>query len=193
MEELVDILNAEGKKTGKVTSKAEAHSQGLFHPTVHIWFYTSDARVLLQQRGAGKETFPKLWDVSVAGHVGAGEDIPMAALREIEEEIGLKIKADELFKIGIFKSVQEHHPDLVDKEFHHTFLCQLKVPFADLRKQDSEVAALKLIPLTTLADEVWGLAQPGIYVPHEVNYYKAVISAIRQRLEEAAGEGTYLV
>ena len=193
MDELVDILNADGHKTGRITSKAEAHRKGLFHPTVHIWFYTADARVLLQQRGAEKETFPQLWDVSVAGHVAAGETILEAALREIEEEIGLNISAGELYAIGVFKSVQEHREDLVDKEFHHSFLCELKVPLSDLRKQESEVEALKLIPLPALAEEVWGLAKPGVYVPHKVDYYKTVIKAISDRLEDAAGERSYLV
>ena len=193
MDEQVDILSAKGERTGKVISKAEAHRKGLFHPTVHIWFYTADARVLLQQRGADKETFPNLWDVSVAGHVAADENITEAALREIKEEIGLEIRDDELIKIGVFKSVQKHREDLVDKEFHHTFLCELKVPLAVLRKQESEVAALKLIPLPTLAEEVWGLAKPGIYVPHEIRYYKTVIKAISNRLEDAAGERSYLV
>ncbi len=189
MEEYVDILDDKGRKTGKIVAKTEAHRKGLFHPTVHIWFFTGDGRVLLQQRGVDKETFPSLWDVSVAGHVAAGEDIPNAALREIEEEIGLKITAEQLIPIGQFISVQEHREDLIDKEFHHTFLCQLEVPFSKLHKQDSEVMDLKLLPLITFAEEVWGLARPGAYVPHDPSYYKAVIQEIQIRLKNRSGEG----
>lgn len=192
MEEYVDILDEKGQKTGTVVTKKEAHKNGLFHPTVHIWFYTRDGRVLLQQRGENKETFPLLWDVSVAGHISAGEEVPDAAIREIREEIGLLITEDQLIPIGQFKSVQEHREDLVDKEYHHTFLCLLEVPFSDLRKQESEVMALKLVPLITFAEEVWGLADPRKYVPHKASYYKAVIQAIQGRLD-ARGEGLRLV
>ena len=193
MKEYVDILDDEGQHTGIVVAKSEAHKKGLFHPTVHIWFFTRDGRVLLQQRGENKETFPRLWDVSVAGHISAGEEVLNAALREIEEEIGLEIAADQLIHIGQFKSVQEHREDLVDKEFHNTFICLLEVPFSDLRKQDSEVLDLKLMPLTTFAEEVWGLARPEAYVPHKASYYKAIIRAIQDRLQNGAGEGLRLV
>jgi isopentenyldiphosphate isomerase len=182
MDEYVDVMDDRGQYTGEKVLKSEAHSRGLFHPTVHIWFYTGDGRVLLQQRGAEKATFPMLWDVSVAGHVASGEPIPDAAVREIEEEIGLKLNKDKLEHLGIFKSEQVHHGTLIDREFHHTFLCELNKPLSALRKQDSEVEALDLLPLHTFAEEVWGLANPQKYVPHAPAYYKTVIRAIKERL-----------
>ena len=91
MDERVDILNEQGKPTGESCLKSEAHRKGLLHPTVHIWLYTTDGRVLIQKRGKNKATHPLLWDVSVAGHVAAGEEIVSAAIREVEEEIGLTI------------------------------------------------------------------------------------------------------
>lgn len=182
MEERVDILDANGKPTGRQALKSEAHQQGWFHPTVHIWFYTPDGRVLLQQRGKGKDTHPLLWDVSVAGHVMAGEAIASAAVRETREEIGLDIAEADLEPLGIFKSEQLHGPGLIDREYHHCYLCPLRVPLGSLRKQDSEVEQLGLIPLIQFAEEIFGLANPGKYVPHGIPYYKAVIRALRERL-----------
>ena len=89
MDELVDRLDEEGNYTGQTILKSDAHRQGIFHPTVHIWFYTNQGEILMQRRGEFKDTYPLLWDVSVAGHIGAGEDIYDAALREVKEEIGL--------------------------------------------------------------------------------------------------------
>lgn len=182
MDELVDILDAEGNFTNQTTMKSEAHRHGLFHPTVHVWFYTNNGLILMQQRGKNKETHPLLWDVSVAGHVGAGEDIGNSAIRETSEEIGLEIDENELTKIGVFKSIHKHKADLVDCEFHHTFLCKLKVPLNQLKKQDSEVEALALVPLTKFAEETWGMANLKKYVPHGINYYKSIIKAIKERL-----------
>ena len=181
MDELIDILDSEGNPIG-TAMKSEAHKMGWFHETVHIWFYTSDGRVLLQQRGKEKDTHPLLWDVSVAGHIVAGETIELSALREVEEEIGLSISEKELEKIGVYKSVQKHREDLVDCEFHHTFLCELKVPLEHLRKQESEVEALKLISLLQFSEETWGMANLKKYVPHEVSYYTEIIKAIKERL-----------
>ena len=48
MDELIDILTPEGKSTGKTALKSEAHKNGWFHATAHIWFFTSDEKILLQ-------------------------------------------------------------------------------------------------------------------------------------------------
>ncbi len=137
---------------------------------------------MIQQRGREKDTHPLLWDVSVAGHIGAGEEFESSAIREVSEEIGLEITTDELQKIGIFKSVQKHHDNLIDCEFHHTYLCELKTPLSNLKKQDSEVNDLKLMSLIQFSEETWGLANLAKYVPHEVEYYKTIIKAIKKRL-----------
>lgn len=182
MDELVDRLDEEGNYTGQTILKSDAHRQGIFHPTVHIWFYTNQGEVLMQRRGEFKDTYPLLWDVSVAGHIGAGEDIYDAALREVKEEIGLTILKEDLTKIGVFKSIQEHSENLIDNEFHHTFLCELKTPLGTLKKQNSEVEALTMIPLIQFAEEIWGLANAARYVPHSTEYYKTIIKSIKGRL-----------
>lgn len=182
MDELIDILDHEGKHTGKTALKSVAHRQGMFHPTVHIWCYTPEGKLLLQQRGENKETHPLLWDVSVAGHVGAGESIIEAAIREVEEEIGLSLEPHNLKKVGVFKEVRKHREDLHDCEFHHTFITPLRVPLKELHPQAKEVAALKLIPLIQYTEEVWGLANTTHYVLHSNAYYKAVLTAIKNSL-----------
>ena len=178
MDELLDILDENGNFTGSTALKSIAHQEGLFHQTVHIWFYTSSGQLLLQQRGKDKDTHPLLWDVSVAGHVAAGEQVEMAALRETEEEIGLLISVADICKVGVFKSVQKHQNRLIDSEFHHTFLSELKVPFETLVPQVSEVALLKLISMDDFSADVLRRGNPKIYVPHAEEYYRAVYDRI---------------
>jgi isopentenyldiphosphate isomerase len=185
MDELVDILDKKGAYTGVQLMKSEAHRKGLFHPTVHIWFYTKDARVLIQKRGSDKKTYPLLWDVSVAGHVGAGENILSAAIRETQEEIGLEISAEALQKIGVYRSEKVHNEQFKDFEFHHSYICELHKPLKDLNKQKSEVEELSLIPLLKLAEETWGMGNRSAFVPHEGNYYKEVVVAIRTALKDS--------
>lgn len=182
MDELVDILDVDGNRTGQTALKSEAHKNGWFHAAVHIWFFTSDGKILIQQRAKNKDTHPLLWDVSVAGHVGAGETIKNAALREVSEEIGLTITKDDLRDIGVFKAEHKHSEYLRDCEFHHVYLCQLTVPIHLLKKQESEVADLKLIPLLKFSEETWGLANLGKYVPHGAEYYKKIVLAIREAM-----------
>ena len=180
MDELIDILNSDGNAIGRTALKSEAHLKGWYHSTVHVWFFTRDKKILVQQRARNKDTYPLLWDVSVAGHVGAGEKIKEAAVREVKEEIGLDITLDNLQKIDIFKASHIHSANLVDNEFHHLFICQLHVPISALVKQEGEVADLKLIPLIRFSEETWGLANISQYVPHGAEYYKMVVKAIKK-------------
>ena len=182
MDERVDILDEQGNPTGASCLKSEAHRKGLLHPTIHVWLYTKDGRVLLQQRGKHKDTHPLLWDVSVAGHVSSGEDIEWAAVREVQEEVGLTISKKDLESIGTYKAIHKISEDFVDAELHHIFLCKLSVPINELTKQDSEVDDLELIPLFKFAEETWGLANMAKYVPHGPTYYKKIVQEIKKRL-----------
>jgi isopentenyldiphosphate isomerase len=182
MDELIEIWDASGAPTGKVALKSEAHKAGWFHPTVHAWLYTTSGKILLQKRAPEKDTFPGLWDVSVAGHVHADETPMEAALREITEEIGLDLKMGSLEFIGRFKSEHSHPGGILDREFHYVYLSELGAPLKSLRPQEGEVSELELRSLLQFSEEVWGLANPGRYVPHGREYYAAVIRAIKSRL-----------
>ena len=183
MDELVDILNEDGNYTGRTEMKSVAHKNGLFHPTIHVWLFTRNGRLLIQKRGKNKKSFPLLWDVSVAGHIGAGEDVVASALREVEEEIGLVLQPSALSKVGVFKSQKDHSEDFRDYEFHHSYIAELILPIASLKKQDSEVEEIALIPLVQFAEETWGMANPEKYVPHDPTYYKIVLRAIKEELK----------
>ncbi|WP_136465562.1 NUDIX hydrolase [Flagellimonas onchidii] len=181
MDELIDILDEDGNATGRTCLKSEAHLKGLFHPTIHVWFYTSDGQILFQKRAHDKDTFPSLWDVSVAGHIGAGEDIIQAAIREIEEEIGLEINQSDLERIGTFKSMHKHSETLIDNEFHHNFLCKLEVPLVKLKRQESEVDDLQLFAIDVFKEKVKQDKLEG-FVPHAIFYYENVIAKIEKRI-----------
>lgn len=178
LEEFLDILTDNGAPKNLVCSKDEAHAKGLFHATVHIWFYTQAGDVLFQKRAANKETFPNYWDVSVAGHVMAGESIETAALREVNEEIGLRIETSQLNKIDLRKSVNNHPNGIIDCEFQNVFLCQLEVPLEQLIKQDEEVDALCLQSLENFKHFTVHRNEAFKLVPADYSYYTFIINHI---------------
>ena len=100
MDEYIDIVDQYGKPTGKTALKSEAHKNGWHHNTIHLWLYTIDGHILLQQRSHKKSIYPLLWDVSVAGDIDAGESFETAAIREAEEEVGIELLSKNLIKIG---------------------------------------------------------------------------------------------
>lgn len=77
------------------------HEQRLVHRSVHVLLWDSAARLLVQRRHADKQTYPRYWDVSCAGHVeesdyvrGPDDELDAVyeavAARELEEELGVR-------------------------------------------------------------------------------------------------------
>lgn len=61
----------------------------LLHPVVHLHVFNSKGELYLQKRSCTKDIQPGKWDTSVGGHVGVGESIENALVREAGEELGL--------------------------------------------------------------------------------------------------------
>jgi len=181
LDELVDILDKQGNSTGKAMLKSDAHKKGLFHATVHVWVYNRNGEILIQKRTASKETYPNKWDVSVAGHITSGETPIATAIRETQEEIGLSLNPSDLYKIGQHRSTVVHNKNMIDCEFNHIFLTELKIPVNDLRIQTEEVAALKLIDINIYRESLKDFSLLKSYVPHPPDYIDLVISAIRRQ------------
>lgn len=183
MEEYIDIVTQEGNPTGRKELKSVVHQNGLFHHTAHVWLYTKKGDILLSQRSASKSICPLLWDVSVAGHVDAGESITNGALREMKEEIGLTLSENDLQKIGVFESFQKYENGIVDNEFHNTFIAELKVPLSVLQPQAKEVEALKLVSLTEFEHLLSNSETNGHFVASNRAYYIKVLKAIQGQVQ----------
>lgn len=180
MQEYIDIWTENGIPTGTNSLKEEAHMNGLFHPTVHIWFYTKNGSILLQQRSKHKETFPSFWDVSVAGHVLSGESILDAAIREVKEEIGLDILENNLNQIDIRKNINKHPNGIIDCEFQHVFLSELKTDTNNLTIQKEEVDGIKLITLKQLGFYTENRNETFKLVPADYTYYSFIIEQVNK-------------
>lgn len=175
MDEYIDILNEQGEITGKTCLKSEAHKKGILHASVHIWIFDKFKNVLIQKRAADKGTFPNLWDISVAGHISAGEKPITSALREAEEEVGLIISKKQFHFIGTAKRRVEHDENLIDNELHYIYVCEIDFDLNSLKIQKEEVAQIKSITLKDLIEKVNG----DDFVPRKDGYYSFVFEKIK--------------
>ena len=94
-EELLDVVDAENHPVSKMPRK-QIHDNELRHRAVHIFVTTKKGDLILQKRSHLKDRFPNVWDSSASGHVDAGESFEEAALRELEEELGISEESTEL-------------------------------------------------------------------------------------------------
>ena len=89
-EEWFDVVDENDVVVSRAT-RQEVHAHGLRHRAVHVLVFNRVGELFLQKRSARKDTAPGAWDSSVSGHVDAGEDYDVSAVREMREEIGLHV------------------------------------------------------------------------------------------------------
>jgi isopentenyldiphosphate isomerase len=146
MTELIDVLTPEGDPTGVRKPKSEIHLRGHWHRAANVWIVATDGRILLQRRSPRKENNPAVWDVSAAGHLSAGETSIDAAIREVQEELGLRLRAEELrFMTTLRESCVLNRGTYIDNEFHDIFIVRRDVDLASLTLDPEEVAEVKWV------------------------------------------------
>lgn len=142
--EMFDIRTPEGEPTGEVKERSAVHRDGDWHGTAHIWLVrrkNGKIEVLLQKRSRLKETFPGCYDASCAGHLSAGDSFIQGALRELQEELGLEAKEEDLFLGGIYPcQVDEWFGGIhiLDREISAVYLYDKPVKEEELKLQEEE-------------------------------------------------------
>ncbi len=89
MEEYLDIID-ENDKVIRQESRRTVHQSGLWHRGVHVFLFTPDRKLLIQQRSKTQDTSPGALDCSVSEHIKAGESYYEGAIRGLREELGIK-------------------------------------------------------------------------------------------------------
>lgn len=88
-EELFDVVDLDDQVTGQET-RLKVHSENLIHRAVHMLVFNKRKEVFLQKRSRLKDKNPGVWGTSAAGHLNAGEDYEVSAIRELGEELGIQ-------------------------------------------------------------------------------------------------------
>lgn len=143
--EMLDVLSADGTPAGRVKEKRAVHRDGDWHRAAHVWVVAGDGRLLLQRRALAKESWPGLWDISVAGHVSAGETAIESAIREAEEELGLIIAPADLRHLGTLRYHCVLREDYIENEIHDVYLLRRDVDLATLTLDPLEVAEVRWV------------------------------------------------
>ena len=97
-------------------ARETVHEQQLIHRSINVFVFHPDGRLLIQKRAAIKRTFANFWDLSCSGHVdysdhpngdpnATKEAYFSAATRELEEELGISTKLEEVGEFAPFAGV----------------------------------------------------------------------------------------
>lgn len=114
----VILVDADDRSVG-TCDKLDAHKRGLLHRAFSVLVFDAARRLLLQKRAAGKYHSPGLWTNTCCGHPRPGEDLPAAAARRLEEEMGFCCPLTFVFQTRYTAAVP---PDLIENEIVHVFV-----------------------------------------------------------------------
>ncbi|MEM9797600.1 MAG: isopentenyl-diphosphate delta-isomerase [Pseudomonadota bacterium] len=130
--------------------KLEAHRLGLRHKAVSV-FVMAGAKVLIQQRAAGKYHTPGLWANTCCTHPKWNEGAESCAIRRLREEMGITGLRVE------HRDVIEYRADvgggLIEHELVDVFLAQTSESLA-FTPNPEEVAATRWVDLYDLTAEI---------------------------------------
>jgi isopentenyldiphosphate isomerase len=96
-EEMLQVVDPEtGEPTGEHLPRKEVITNKLWCRTTNIFVLNTEGQILCHQRSIEKERFPGAWSTHFGGHVTKDESFKISALKELEEEIGLKVNPFQL-------------------------------------------------------------------------------------------------
>jgi isopentenyl-diphosphate delta-isomerase type 1 len=139
--EWFDVVDALDRPIGKERREV-VHARKLFHRAIHVFVLDAAGRMLVQKRSSAKDSAPGLWCSSCSGHLDAGEDYLAAAVRELEEELGLEIRPEDLSQILSVSPCME-----TGWEFCRLFFLKTDGPYVF---EPSEITELRSLALNEL-------------------------------------------
>ncbi|HXH99581.1 MAG TPA: isopentenyl-diphosphate Delta-isomerase [Sphingobacteriaceae bacterium] len=115
--EQVVLVNEEDVETGLML-KMEAHEKGLLHRAFSVFVFNTNGDLLLQQRALSKYHSPGLWSNTCCSHPHPAEDVAVAAVRRLKEEMGMDCVIQKAFHF-IYRAEVDNN--LIEHEYDHVF------------------------------------------------------------------------
>ena len=124
--ELRDLYNSKRILTGEVIEKGKEVPLGSYYITVVVFIENEQGEFLLQKRVMKKDG---KW-ATTGGHPKSGESSLQGIVTEIEEELGINVKENEL---TLFKTIQ------TEDDFVDLYYLRKNIDIRDIKIQEEEV------------------------------------------------------
>ncbi len=146
-EELLQCFDEFGHPSeAQPRTETKAHPDKYFCGVVNIWLVNDQAQLLCSKRSDWVSGNPNKWQTYFGGHVAAGMSFKETAVKELEEEIGLRIDENDLFFVA--KGKDETH-----RQFFESYALRFNKSPADLKFTDDEVVEARWMDINTYWNE----------------------------------------
>ncbi len=171
-DEYVDVVDKNDNELGIKKLKSIVHKEGDWHRGAHLWI-VKEGRILLQKRAPQKDFFPNCFDVACGGHVSSGEIFEDTLVREVKEELGLKVnKKDFIFLDKRNQVSKDEIKGLISREVLGVYLYFLKEPVKNIILQEEEVSEVKLFEINELKNLLKN--KPKMFVADKDYFFEAI-------------------
>ncbi len=92
--EVWDLYDENRNLSGKTMIRGDEIPDNLYHLVVHTWIKNDKGEFLISQRTEDRKSCPLMWECS-GGSVLQGETSIEGALREVKEELGIDLNAND--------------------------------------------------------------------------------------------------
>ena len=138
--EIWDLYTRDRKPTGKTMVRGDKHPEGCYNLSVTVWIRNKDGKYLISQRAASKNSYPLFWE-TVGGGVVAGETSEQGAIREVWEEVGIKVDPTRLRLI--FSQIGMDWNGRIHQEIGDIYLYEMDGEYDEKNAVSDEVAQSK--------------------------------------------------
>ncbi len=171
------ILVDEADEALEGGDKWRIHQDGLLHRAFSIFVFNEAGECLIQQRAAGKYHSAGKWANACCGHPRPGETTGSAAMRRLEEEVGLRLPLSFGFKSRYVAYLDN---DMIENEIPHLYFGRAS---AQPVLNPDEVQAVRWVSLETLVEEVSETPeQYAAWLRHYVEAHAAELAAWRDQI-----------
>jgi len=146
--ERFDLYDKDLNKLNKTMIRGESNLTGEYHLVTHIWIRNSKNQYLIQQRNKADDLVPYQW-AATGGAITAGETVLDGTLREVEEELGIRLQPENL------QLVQQYHTNSdVANYITYLYLVEVDLPLEDCRLDPVEVRAVKYATMPEIKEMI---------------------------------------
>ena len=166
-EEKLQIVDKANNPVGEAT-RTEAHLRKLWHRTAHVWLINPRGEILCQKRSLKKDNKPGLWEPFLGGHIGPGDSYEAGAIKEVEEEIGLILRPEQLRLHSVQRLDDSRH-------FSAVFIVNWDGRAEDLQREEEEIDELRWVSAEVVRQGLSGAPLSGWVYP--IGYESEVLGA----------------
>ncbi len=126
--EIIQLVDQDNLEIAAVARQIMREQQ-LIHRASYILVFNRAGELFVQKRTKNKDIYPGHWDVAAGGVVLADESYEHSAVRELEEELGVRGKLKFLF--------DQYYEDADNRVWGRIFSCTHEGPFT-LQQEEVE-------------------------------------------------------